>query len=46
MKVKGAWSTSHLKFNIHSGYVPKLENIWKLGWIKTSQNELKQLTVS
>ena len=41
MKVKGAWGT-HLTFNIHSGYVTKVENIWKLGWIQTSQKELKE----
>ena len=39
-KVKGTWSEK-LTFNIYSGYVVKENNIWKIGWIQSSQKELK-----
>ena len=39
-KMKGAWSET-LTFNMHSGYVVKEDNNWKMGWLQTTQKVLK-----
>ena len=39
-KKKGAWGET-LTFNMHSGYVVKEDNNWKMGWLQTTQKVLK-----